>query len=524
MQLIGLVLKALLPVAVGTLLLSACGPAARLEHPAAAVAPIAPAPLSSLPHDDLQWLERVSFGLSEPLVAEYRRLGRAAFLEEQLSASSTALPPAIAAQVASLQIQHLDSERLLGAVREQRRAIAARASAGGSADARMQLNELGNELAREAVSRELLSAIYSPAQLREQLVWFWLNHFSVFQGKADVRYLIADYAEHAIRPNALGHFGDLLLATLEHPAMLEYLDNQQNRLGHVNENYAREFMELHTLGIDGGYSQQDVQQLALIFTGVGFNAGPPPRLPRALQALYLRQGMFEFDPAHHDMSRKRLLGHRIRGAGFNEVRNAISLIVRQPACARFISRELASYFVSDTPPPALLARMAQTFQRTDGDIAAVLRTMLLSQEFESALGAKFKDPMRYVISGLRLTEADRTIVNTAPIMNWLRSLGELPFGRLTPDGYPFNEANWASPGQLAVRFEVARALAAGAPRLFLADDAVLPGAAAAAPAIPLYAESLAPYLASNTQQVLARARSRQEWNALLLSSPDFNYE
>jgi uncharacterized protein (DUF1800 family) len=168
--------------------------------------------------------------------------------------------------------------------------------------------------------------------------------------------------------------------------------------------------------------------------------------------------------------------------------------------------------------------MAQTFQRTDGDIAAVLRTMLLAPEFDAALGSKFKDPMRYVVSALRLTYGDRPIVNTAPIMNWLRALGELPFGRLTPDGYPLDEANWASPGQLATRFEVARALGSGAPRLFTVDDAAPTMAAAAPRATPLYAESLAPYLASNTQQVLARAHSRQEWTALLLSSPEFNYE
>lgn len=516
-------MRAFLPLLGCLLLLSGCAHSRRPDAPQGAAA-ISPAPLTSLSHQDLQWLERVSFGLSEPLVAEYRRLGRAAFLEEQLSTASAPLPPAIAAQIAQLQIERIDPERLLGGLQARRRSIETLAPEPQAA-ARMQLNELGNQLAREAISRELLRAIYSPAQLREQMVWFWLNHFSVFQGKAELRYLVGSYAEQAIRPYALGHFQDLLMATLEHPAMLQYLDNQQNRLGHINENYAREFMELHTLGVDGGYSQQDVQQLALVFTGVGINAGPPPRLPRPLLAWYLRRGVFEFNPAHHDMSRKRLLGHRIHGAGFEEVRQAVQLIVRQPACAHYIARQLATYFVSDTPPAALVERMAQTFQRTDGDIAAVLRTMLLADEFDAALGTKFKDPMRYVVSALRFSYGDRVIVNTDPVVNWLRSLGELPFGRLTPDGYPLTEAAWASPGQLATRFEVARALASGAPRLFVADDdGALPSGASASAATTLYAESLAPYLASNTQQVLSRARSRQQWNALLLSSPDFNYE
>jgi uncharacterized protein (DUF1800 family) len=515
-------MRASLPVLGCVLLLSAC---AHSMRPGPQSAPlVSPAPLASLSHQDLQWLERTSFGLTESLLADYRRLGRAAFLEQQLSAAEAPLPSAVAAQIAQLQVGRIDPERALGALQSQRRAIAALAPE-QQARERLQLNELGNQLAGEAISRELLRAIYSPAQLREQLVWFWLNHFSVFQGKAELRYLVGDYAEHAIRPYALGHFQDLLLATLQHPAMLQYLDNRQNRRGHVNENYAREFLELHTLGVEGGYSQQDVQQLALIFTGVGINLGPPPRLPRSLLALYVRHGVFEFNPAQHDMSHKRLLGHRIRGAGFDEVRNAVRLIVQQPACARFISRQLATYFVADAPPEALVERMAQTFQRTDGDIAAVLRTLFLARELDQALGSKFKDPMRYVVSGLRLVEGDRVIANTTPIINWLRLLGELPFGRLTPDGYPLTQAAWDSPGQLAARFEVARALGAGAAPLFLADDAAAAASRSGAlAASALYAQSLAPYLASNTQQVLARARSRQEWNRLLLSSPDFNYE
>ena len=168
--------------------------------------------------------------------------------------------------------------------------------------------------------------------------------------------------------------------------------------------------------------------------------------------------------------------------------------------------------------------MAQTFQRTDGDIAAVLRTLFLSQELEASLGSKFKDPTRYVVSALRLAYGDRLIVNTTPIINWLRTLGELPFGHLTPDGYPLTETAWASPGQLAMRFEVARALGSGASRLFLTEDEALPNRASAPAATALSAESLAPDLASNTQEVLARARSPQERKALLLSSPEFNYE
>ena len=200
--------------------------------------------------------------------------------------------------------------------------------------------------------------------------------------------MVGDYEEHAIRPHIFGRFKDLVLATLEHPAMLRYLDNAQNAAGHVNENYARELMELHTLGVGGGYSQQDVQSLARVLTGVDVNAGDAPRLKPELQRMYLRRGAFEFNPARHDFGPKTLLGSAIEGRGFAEVEGAVALIVRQPACARFISQKLAMYFVADNPPPALVERMAQTFMHTDGDIAAVLHTLFLSREFAAALGGK----------------------------------------------------------------------------------------------------------------------------------------
>src|SRR5208337_3046000 len=167
-----------------------------------------------------------------------------------------------------------------------------------------------------------------------------------------------------IRPHAFGHFRELVLATLEHPAMLQYLDNSQNGVGHINENYARELMELHTLGVGSGYTQDDVQQLARVLTGVGINAGDPPRLRPELQRWYRRDGAFQFNPARHDFAPKTLLGHALQAQGFAEVEEAVALIVRQPACAHFISRKLATYFVADDPPPQLVERMAQTFSRT----------------------------------------------------------------------------------------------------------------------------------------------------------------
>jgi uncharacterized protein (DUF1800 family) len=391
--------------------------------------------------------------------------------------------------------------------------------------ARKALNDSGNRLAYQSIRRDLLRAVYSPAQVQEQMVWFWLNHFCVYQYKNDLRWLIADYEEHAIRPYALGHFRDLVMATLQHPAMLQYLDNQQNAANHLNENYARELMELHTLGVHGGYSQQDVQQLARVLTGSGINVGDVPRLKPQWQSLYLRRGAFEFNPARHDFGPKTLLGHTIEGKGFDEVETAVSLIVRQPACAHFISQQLAVYFVSDQPSPALEKKMEQTFARTDGDIAAVLRTMFLSSEFDAALGTKFKDPMRYVTSAVRLAYDGNPISNARPMLNWLNSLGEAPYGRQTPDGYPLTEPSWASPGQISRRFEIARAIGSGNAGLFQPEEGAS-GESAGFPQLSgrLYFEAFEPFLAPNTRTALARANSQQEWNTFLLSSPDFNYE
>ena len=214
-----------------------------------------------LHREEVLWLDRVSFGLDSDSVAEYRHLGRPKFLEQQLHPQSPALPAPIAAEIAALEVTHADPQRWLAEVDAHYKTINAMPAGDDKEQARKTLNERGNRLAYEAVRRDLLRAVYSPAQLQEQMVWFWLNHFSVYQNKANIRWLIGDYEERAIRPNVFGHFKDLVLATLEHPAMLQYLDNNQNAVGHINENYARELMELHTLGVGGGYSQQDVQNL-----------------------------------------------------------------------------------------------------------------------------------------------------------------------------------------------------------------------------------------------------------------------
>jgi uncharacterized protein (DUF1800 family) len=499
-------------------LLFACAGSGTRTETAGAALPV-------LHREDALWLGRVTFGLDSASVADYRRLGRESFLEHQLSAHDAELPAPINAQIGALEVTHADPEKWLADLNAQYKNINAMADGPDKEQARKTLNDHGNKLAYEAIRRELLRAVYSPSQLQEQMVWFWLNHFSVHQNKANLRWLIGDYAQQAIRPHVFGHFKDLVLATLEHPAMLQYLDNNQNAVGHINENYARELMELHTLGVGSGYTQNDVQQLARVLTGVGINAATPPKLKPEWQKLYRRNGAFEFNPARHDFGAKTLLGHNIQGGGFNEVEEAVGLIVSQPACARFIARDLAVYFVADDPPPKLVERMAQTFMHTDGDIAQVLRTMFLAREFNASLGTKFKDPMRFVISSVRFAYDGRPINNTHPMLNWLNGLGEAPFARQTPDGYPLTELSWASSGQMSRRFEIARAIGSGSAGLFDSED----GAAAATGGFPqlsnrLYFEAVEPFLSVPTKEALSHAISQQEWNTFLLSSPDFNYE
>ncbi|WP_198971461.1 DUF1800 domain-containing protein [Xylophilus sp. ASV27] len=505
---------------------------------AAACAPFKPAepdearaavPEAELRKTDARWLNRVLFWGDDAALARLRAIGRARFLDEQL-AWPLEDPPGLAAAIAVLPVAQQSAEQRYRAMRAEQQRINTLPDEDARQQARSALNRAGNEATQETAARHMLRALYSPAQLREQMTWFWMNHFSVYAGKGAVRWTLGDYEDKAVRPRAFGRFHDLVMATLTAPAMLDFLDNAQSAAGRINENYARELMELHTLGVSGGpsgsrYTQQDVQELARILTGVGIDAnGQPPRLPPQRQALYLHQGLFEFNPARHDFGGKTLLGQRIDGAGFAEVEQAVALLVRQPATARFISHKLAVYFVADTPPPALVERMAATFQRSQGDIAAVLRTLFLAPEMQAVLAGgsrKFKDPMQYVTSSMRMAYAERPAANMRPVTNWLAQLGEPLYGRITPDGYPLGEAAWASSGQMVKRFEIARAMGTGQAALY-ADDAGKPLRAG----FPLLATRsfyalVEPTLGPATRRALADAASQPEWNTVLLSSPEW---
>jgi uncharacterized protein (DUF1800 family) len=478
------------------------------------------APLS---RTDLQVLNRVTWGASPSSATRYAAQGRARFLREQLHPGpDLGVPAPIGAQIAGFSISNTSLADLVMASRAQGDAANKIADPDQKKQAQQAYQASLNTMAREAATRSLLRDIYAQDQLREQMIWFWTNHFSVSQNKADLRVMVGDYEEHAIRPHALGKFRDLLGATVRHPAMLRYLDNDQNAVNHINENYAREIMELHTMGVGSGYSQKDVQELARILSGVGVNetANTPKVNPR-YAGDYARDGIFEFNPNRHDYGTKQFLGHTIQGGGMREVSQALDLIARAPATARFISRKLALAFVSDNPSPALVERMAATFTHSDGDIAAVMQTLFDSPEFNASLGGKFKDPVHFSISAVRLAYDTRPILNAGPLVYWLSRMGEPLFGRDTPDGYPLVQAAWAGPGQMATRFEIARAIGSGSAGLLRAQGQTIDQPGFPQLSNALYYASIEPSLGGATRQALGQATSPQDWNMLYLSSPDF---
>jgi uncharacterized protein (DUF1800 family) len=485
-----------------------------------------PGPVGSTPAGPpdriaVSMLNRVSWGVSPDAVRQMNALGWPAYLAAQLQPSAAPLPAAAEAQVAAMTITKRPLVELVMEMQQQRKSADATLDDDAKKAAQKAYQGELSRLAREAATRSLLRDVYSRDQLLEHMTWFWMNHFSVHQDKSDIRAMVGDYEEHAIRDHALGKFRDLVAATARHPAMIRFLDNEQNAVKRINENYARELMELHTLGVDGGYSQGDVQELARILTGVGLNLGATPKLNQQRQAQYVRQGLFEFNPARHDFGDKQFLGHKIAGRGLAELDEAIDLLSRSPATARFISRKLAMVFVADEPPAALVERMAARFGATDGDIAQTLRTLFESPEFAASLGAKFKDPMHYVVSAVRLAYDDKVILNSGPMMNWLARMGEPLYGRQTPDGYPLVESGWASPGQMTTRFEIAKAIGQGSAGLFKTDGPQ-PQERPAFPLLTnaLYFQTLQSALGAPTRQALDQAASPQEWNTFLLSSPE----
>jgi uncharacterized protein (DUF1800 family) len=336
---------------------------------------------------------------------------------------------------------------------EQREAFLATSSPVGVVDSELQ-------------QAKLLRALYSERQLQEVMTDFWFNHFNVYLNKDADQYLVTAYERDVIRAHAFGKFKDLLVATAQSPAMLFYLDNWLSEgpkspaalaankgkpgqaVAGLNENYGRELMELHTLSVNGGYSQHDVTELARVLTGW------------TLQPL--EQGAaFQFDPKKHDPGDKVVLGHEIPENGIKEGMQVLDLLAHHPNTAKFISKKLAMRFVADDPPPALIDRMAQKFLSTDGDIREVLRTMFKSPEFWSTkvYRAKVKTPFEFVISSLRATGTD--LNNPGPLLGILNGMGMPLYLMVPPTGYSMTESTWMSSEALLDRMNYALRLSNG---------------------------------------------------------------
>ena len=353
------------------------------------------------------------------------------------------------------------------------------------------------ELAMAKVTR----AIYSERQLQQVMDDFWFNHFNVFAGKGEDRYYLTSYERDVIQPHTLGKFKDLLAATAKSPAMLFYLDNflsadpraaerqamlramRQARYGPfgrpwpprppanpqgkksergLNENYGRELMELHTLGVDGGYTQKDVTEVARSFTGWTIDK---PRI----------YADFKFDERLHDPDPKIVLGKKIHAGGMKDGEQVLDLLVHHPSTAKFISTELARRFVSDNPPPALVNRMAETFQSSDGDIRAVMKTMIWSPEFWSrdAYRAKIKTPFELVVSAARALGTD--VDTPLPLVQWVGRIGEPLYQCQPPTGYSDKAETWVNTGALLNRLNFSLALAGNRMRGARTDVASLLG-------------------------------------------------
>jgi uncharacterized protein (DUF1800 family) len=312
-------------------------------------------------------------------------------------------------------------------------------------------------VARELQQAKLIREVYSERQLLEVMTDFWFNHFNVFLYKNQCSYYTTAYERDVIRPHALGKFYDLLAATAQSPAMLMYLDNwlsvgphsqAAGKNGGLNENYAREVMELHTLGVDGGYTQADVTELARVLTGWTI-ANPDDG------------GQFQFDARRHEPGVKTVLGEKIYESGVDEGIKALEMLAHHPSTARFISRSLAVRFVSDDPPQALVDQMTAKFSATDGDIREVLRTMIRSPEFWSpkAYGNKMKTPLDLVVSAVRASGAN--VVSPDSLVDSLSGMGMQPYGMAVPTGYSMKSAQWDNEGGLLARMNFSTSLTQG---------------------------------------------------------------
>ncbi|HYJ79663.1 MAG TPA: DUF1800 domain-containing protein [Longimicrobiaceae bacterium] len=491
----------------------------------------------------LHLLQRATFGVRGRDLQEVLRTGADAWLERQLHPER--IPDAsIEPRLAAFPAAQLPPAALFAAFPPPRPDPARRArrdsmeAMGGeemmSAEPGERGRRRGADGARapgpqrilfELAGAKLTRAVHSERQLQEVMTDFWFNHFNVFFGKNQDRYLVGDYERTAIRPHVFGRFRDLLGATAAHPAMLVYLDNwtsaavdstaagaeprarwnaltpaqrrraiasgrvrpeqvrmlesggapppRPRRPRGLNENYARELMELHTLGVDGGYTQHDVVEVARAFTGWTLE------LPRRGEGERVATG-FAFRAGMHDAGEKVVLGRRLAaGRGIEDGREVLDVLARHPATARHVALKLAQRFVADEPPPALVERLAEVFQRSDGDLREVTRALFTSPEFADPRyrGGKVKTPFEFVASALRATGAHAAPSRT--LLQTLRQLGQVPYAASDPTGYPHTSEEWTNGGAMLNRMSFGLALASGAVDGVWVDPALLqaPGGA-----------------------------------------------
>jgi uncharacterized protein (DUF1800 family) len=417
-----------------------------ISHRASASVPVTEAKVIHL-------LERVTLGIRPGDMAHVRQVGIDRYLQEQLYPQvEPALP-----ELATLETLNLSPGELLDRYGDPLRQRRQQGLAINREMQRQSSRQTSLPL-QQAQQARLMRAIASPNQLQEVMVDFWYNHFNVGSDQRKARVLVGAYERQAIRPYVFGKFRELLGATAHHAAMQYYLDNWLNTdpnsprargaFSGINENYARELMELHTLGVDGGYSQQDVVSLAHILTGWGVCG--PRETPTPTQ--------FCFHPDRHDAQAQVFLGQTIASGGQEQGEKSLDILAQSPATAQHISYQLAQYFVADQPPARLVNHLAKIFQQTEGDIRAVLTALLNSSEFwdEQNYDQKFKTPYQYVISAIRAS--DRNVDDLMPIIRFLTGSGMPIYGCDSPPGYANTQAAWLSPDALLRRMSWVTAL------------------------------------------------------------------
>jgi uncharacterized protein (DUF1800 family) len=381
-------------------------------------------PERTAPDPLVHLVNRITFGVCPRDLARARELGFEGFVEEQLH------PEAI------------DDAETEAAVRARFPTV----GMGRRALERHERLRVVAELKAATVYR----AVSSRRQLLEMMVDFWSNHFNVHHLDGPVAYFKTLEDREVIRPSAFGIFRQLLGASAKSPAMIIYLDNFSNLKSSPNENYGRELLELHTIGVDSGFTDVDVQEVARAFTGWTLIKPAGGRS---------RRDRFLFDPEQHDEGARTVLGTEIpAGLGLGHGERVLDLLAGHPACARFVAAKLCRRFVADAPPPALVDRAAATFTATGGDVREVLRVILLSGEFRNSAGRKLKRPLEVVVSALRTLEARLSALGMETLLSVLFSMGQLPFDWPPPNGYPDVAEAWGNANGMLDRWNLALAL------------------------------------------------------------------